>query len=86
MPTATDIAIAKNTLKEKMLKEMEALDRAEEEQKRKEEAEKKAEEERVRKALEEVEEAKRKQDKIDVFAQKECEIRDERQRKVETKK
>jgi hypothetical protein len=35
MPTAADIAAAKNALKEKMLKEMEALDRAEEEQKRK---------------------------------------------------
>ena len=86
MPTAADIAIAKNALREKMLKEMEALDRAEEEQRRKEEAEKKAEEERIRKALEEAEEAKRKQAEIDAFAQREREIREERQRKVEAKK
>jgi hypothetical protein len=85
MPTAADIAIAKNALREKMLKEMEALERAEEEQRRKEEAEKKAEEERIRKALEEAEEAKRKQAEIDKFAQRERELREERQRKVEAK-
>jgi hypothetical protein len=82
MPTAADIAAAKNALKEKVWRELEELDRAEEEQKRKEEAEAEA----ARKAAEAAEEEKRKQAEIAAFAQREREILGERKKKAKAKK